>query len=292
MARRTDEGSADSDRTGTDASGGVALGPVAETLLIPLYGRAEIVRRGERLLADPRAVELVEAIDYDFARFDGLPSLVGAAWRTAVFDHWVEAWLDRHPAGTVVEIGVGLNTRYERVAAGRGRWIELDLPEAMALRRRYFADDERRRSVAASVLDDDWLDLAADTGPGPWLFVAEAVLGFLDADEVHGVLDRIARRLPGSTVAFDSWGAWMRENQEEHDAMSRVSARVRWFCDDPADIAGPVRGFDLVESVRLTEAPLAVLERLPADVAAGLAALSTDPQVRSYRLNLATVGAA
>jgi O-methyltransferase involved in polyketide biosynthesis len=33
--------------------------------------------------------------------------------RTAGFDEWVKGFLSRHPEGTVVEIGAGLNTRFE-----------------------------------------------------------------------------------------------------------------------------------------------------------------------------------
>jgi O-methyltransferase involved in polyketide biosynthesis len=34
--------------------------------------------------------------------------------RTAIFDMWVRSFVAAHPNGTVVEIGTGLNTRFER----------------------------------------------------------------------------------------------------------------------------------------------------------------------------------
>ncbi|MGW0609036.1 class I SAM-dependent methyltransferase [Streptomyces sp. NPDC002788] len=108
---------------------GADLGTVQETLLIPLYGRAVESRKKDAILTDPRAEEIVAAIDYDFARFDNLPSLTGAVLRTSLFDRWVTDFLAAHPAGTVVELGTGLNTRYERTDSGRARWFELDLPD-------------------------------------------------------------------------------------------------------------------------------------------------------------------
>jgi O-methyltransferase involved in polyketide biosynthesis len=48
-----------------------------------------------------------------------------------------------------VELGTGLNTRFERVDNGTVHWIDLDLPDTIALRRRYFADTERRQMVGA-----------------------------------------------------------------------------------------------------------------------------------------------
>jgi NADPH-dependent ferric siderophore reductase len=61
-----------------------------------------------------------------------------------------------HPAGTVVEVGAGLNTRFERLDNGTIHWVDLDLPDTMDLRRTFFSETDRRRMVAASVADDSW----------------------------------------------------------------------------------------------------------------------------------------
>ena len=45
------------------------LSGVAETLLIPLWARAEETKRSDALIRDDFAVRLVEQIDYDFAKF-------------------------------------------------------------------------------------------------------------------------------------------------------------------------------------------------------------------------------
>ncbi|WP_409468168.1 hypothetical protein [Streptomyces sp. HC307] len=68
---------------------GVRLGTVQETLLIPLYGRAVESRKKDAALRDARAEEIVASIDYDFARFDNGPSLIGTVLRTSLFDRWV-----------------------------------------------------------------------------------------------------------------------------------------------------------------------------------------------------------
>ncbi|MFF7602648.1 hypothetical protein [Streptomyces mirabilis] len=65
---------------------GVRLGTVQETLLIPLNGRAVENHKQDAALRDARAEEIVASIDYDFARFDNLPSLIGTMLRTSLFD--------------------------------------------------------------------------------------------------------------------------------------------------------------------------------------------------------------
>jgi O-methyltransferase involved in polyketide biosynthesis len=57
----------------------------------------------------------------------------------------------------VVEIGAGLNTRFERLDNSRVHWFHLDLPEAVRLRRGFFTDTGRRTTLAGSVLKPNWM---------------------------------------------------------------------------------------------------------------------------------------
>ncbi|MGW3974603.1 class I SAM-dependent methyltransferase [Streptomyces ardesiacus] len=265
------------------------LGTVQETLLIPLYARAAETRKEHALLRDPHAEEIVACLDYDFGRFDGLPSLTGALLRTLLFDEWVADFLSAHPRGTVVEIGTGLNTRYERVDNGLARWFELDLPDVIALRRRFFTDTPRRTMVASSVTDEAWTAEVSAGGDGPCLFLAEAVLPYLDEADVHRVVDLLADRFPGSLLALDTAGPGFFDTQEQHDALSRVEARMRWYCPDAGSRLTHWRpGTETVASHTLTSLPPALLARLPLPYRQMVSALTAQrlPQAEGYRLNL------
>jgi O-methyltransferase involved in polyketide biosynthesis len=267
---------------------GVRLGTVQETLLIPLYGRAVETRKQEPALRDTRAEEIVASIDYDFARFDALPSLVGTVLRTLLFDQWAGAFLTAHPTGTVVEIGTGLNTRFERVDNGRAHWFDLDLPDVIALRRSFFADEPRRRMIAASVTDDAWTATVRAVADGPYLFSAEAVLPFLDKPDVRHVIDLIAERFPGSRLALDTAGPGIIDTQDSHDALSKVDARMRWACENPADLTQWRPGARVLASHTLTSLPPQIHDSLPTGYRDMLAGLTEQrlPQVEQYRLTL------
>jgi O-methyltransferase involved in polyketide biosynthesis len=270
----------------------VLLGDVQETLLVPLYGRAVFTRQHPALIDDPRAVEMVEAIDYDFARFDGKMSLVGSVFRTRIFDRWVSRWLADNPTGTVVEIGAGLNTRHERLDNGTARWIEIDLPDVVDLRRRFFAENDRRSIVAASILDPNaWVPAVEATG-GPWFFAAEAVLIYLEPADVVDVLATIGTRFGGSPIGLDTWATWMADHQDDHDTIGAMDAEFRWFCDDP--VALEVLGVDVevVERFTFVDAPTELQALLPEGLREMLPALADDPQMRSYHQNLLTLAPA
>jgi O-methyltransferase involved in polyketide biosynthesis len=266
----------------------VSLGEVQETLLVPLYGRATMTEQGSALITDPKAVEMIAAIDYDFTPFDGTMSLVGSVLRTRIHDYWVERWLAEHPTGTVVEIGAGLNTRYERLDNGQTRWIELDLPDVISLRRNFFDDTERRTMLAASITSDEWIEPVLASG-GPWFFCAEAVLIYLQTEQVETILRTIAARFPGAVLSFDTWSAWMREHQEEHDTIGQLDAAFSWFCDDLANLAPRDVTLEVHDRVTFLEAPEAILDLLPPPLREALPSYAADPQMTAYHQNLVSI---
>ncbi len=215
----------------------VELGAVQETLLIPLFGRAAETRKARGLIHDPKAVEIVESLNYDFDKWKGQDALAGASLRTRIFDAEVQAFLDEHPEGTVVEIGAGLNTRYERLDNGRARWLELDLPDSMALRRRFFEDTARRTMISASFVDREWHDAVAQS-PGPYCFVSEAVIIYLEEALVREGIRNLADRFgDGSArLIMDTITGRLVETQGRRGIMKTMSpdSYYRWKCDDPA----------------------------------------------------------
>jgi len=236
------------------------LGAVQETLFIPLAGRARASRGRRPVLRDPKAVEMMASIDYDAAKYGRGAGGTVTVLRTAIFDFWVRAFLDEHPAGTVVEIGTGLNTRFERVDNGAVHWIDLDLPDTIELRRAFFADTDRRRMVAASVLDEAWLPIVAES-PGPYFFVAEGVLVYLPEDEVTAALSRIVERFPGALVALDTYSRRTYDQQHRMAAKRNIPARWAWACDDPRSLER--LGLRVVESSTITRPPGGLRRQLP-----------------------------
>jgi O-methyltransferase involved in polyketide biosynthesis len=239
----------------------VRLGAVQETLFIPLVARAREARRKRPVLRDPKAVQMVESIHYDAAKYGRGAGGSVTVLRTAIFDFWVRAFLARSPAGTVVEIGTGLNARFERVDNGLVHWIDLDLPDTIELRRGFFEDTDRRRMIAASVLDEAWLQIAAES-PGPYFFVAEGVLVYLPEDDVMRTLARMVERFPGAFVALDTYSRRTFDRQHQLAARRNIPARWAWACDDPRSLER--LGLRVVESTTITRPPGTLRSQLPA----------------------------
>lgn len=240
----------------------VDLGPIQTTLLIPLLDRAMETEKERPLLRDHKAVEIVSALDYDFEKWKNLSSQSGACIRARLFDDMVQEFLIQHPTGTVVEIGAGLNTRYERLDNGKAQWLEIDLPDSMELRRKFFKDTERRKMLAASVVDTDWYQQVLAL-PAPYCFVSEAVIIYLDKDVVEGVMRGLAQTFPGSWMLTDTLCKKMFENQHKHEIMKTLPKEswFRWHCEDPREVEA--WGATLERSMTFADAPDSVRAGFP-----------------------------
>ena len=126
---------------------------VAETLLIPLYYRAKESRRKNPILNDKVAEGLVDSLEYDYSRFDGAKlSEVGCVVRGWFFDRAVRRFIGKHADAVVVNVGCGLDTRFQRIGDGKAVFYDMDLPEVIALRRELIPEQPGNPYIAASLL--------------------------------------------------------------------------------------------------------------------------------------------
>jgi O-methyltransferase involved in polyketide biosynthesis len=186
----------------------VELGGVPETLLWTLYHRAVEARRPDAVLQDPKAVELVDRIDYPFEQRFGSGKLgQWQALRVRCFDREIRRFLAAYPDGTVVALGEGLETQFWRVDNGTVRWVGVDVPETVAVRARLLPDEPRRRSLAYSALDERWMD-EIDPSRGV-LVTAQGLLMYFEEADVHRLIRALAERFPGEALLFDAIPRWL-----------------------------------------------------------------------------------
>lgn len=187
----------------------VELEGVPETLLWNLYQRAIEARRSNSVLHDPKAVQLLDAIDYSFEERFGKASAILAqaqALRCLCFDREIQRFLSAHPQGTVVALGEGLETQFWRVDNGRVRWLSVDLPETVEVRRKLLPDSARLRTIACSALDERWMG-EVDTSRGV-LITAQGLLMYFQPAEVYRLIASCAQRFPGGALLFDTVPRW------------------------------------------------------------------------------------
>ena len=183
-----------------------------KTLLLPLWARARECRQINPIIVDHQAEQIVESLssttsykdcfnemDERFDKYYHLSQLI----RAKCLDDEVRGFLTTYPSGTIVNIGAGLDTTFARVDNGLLNWYDLDLPEVIALRRRYIPDTDRNTLIAKSVLDISWFEDIGNVENGV-MFVACGVLFFLQKDQVKQLFTELTDRFPGGEAAFDT----------------------------------------------------------------------------------------
>ncbi|MBE9189742.1 class I SAM-dependent methyltransferase [Gloeocapsopsis crepidinum LEGE 06123] len=215
----------------------ISLGATQETLLITLWARAVEASQPEPILFDPKAADILAQIDYDFEQFSkAKSSQMIVCLRSQTIDQWVKAFLNNNPAGTVVEIGAGLNTRFERLDNGTLNWFDLDLPDAIAVRRLYLEESDRRHFLSKSALEPDWIDAVKATTSNPPLFIAEGVLVYFSEEQVKMLLTMLADNFPGGFLAFDATSWLAVRYRRRFDAIKHTCAKFQWGIENIKEI--------------------------------------------------------
>lgn len=236
-----------------------------ETLLIPLWGRAQMSRAG--LFSDPDAEETVARLPYDFERLRiQKKTQVFMTLRAALLDRLTLHFLQQHPAGTVLALGSGLDARRCRLArqgATASHWYELDLPPVMALRQELSPIPSQPPQpgalhyLATSVTDPAWTQGLAFTPPV--LVLAEGLLMYLRPEEVAELLTRLAATFPGALLACDVYSPLTLRQMSRHQSLRQTQAQVHWaLASGPqgqAALEALCPGAKRLETLFLTDAP-------------------------------------
>ena len=183
----------------------IELGNVEITLLLPLWGRAvESLKKNSRL-TDKTSIDIIEKIDYDFSVIsENIHPITRFEWiaRSIHIDRTIRDFTLRYPKATIVNIGCGLDTTFERVDNGNLFWYDLDLPGVIELRRKFITESERRKFISCSFLDDRWLkDMHIEDNV---LFTAAGVLYYFEENQLREIFNKIVSAFPGSEFIFDA----------------------------------------------------------------------------------------
>ena len=203
----------------------IDLGPVQETLMLPLWARARETEKDNPIVCDTYAKNIVESIDYDFTQIEeGHMADHQGVWaiRAYNFDNIIKAFLGNNSSAVVVNIGAGLDTTFQRVDDGTVLWINIDLPDVVGMRQKLIReklipDLEREMTIAKSIFDFTWIDdISRWTKDRSILFMAAGVLIYFEAQEVEILLRKLTETYPSSHVIFDSvsWLTAWGQNRE------------------------------------------------------------------------------
>ncbi len=181
----------------------VKKGTVEETLLLPLWGRAYETQKSKPRMKDEKAVEIINKLDYDFSEIAKTQALSQHGWvgRSLHTDKLVKEFVEKYPEATIVNIGCGMDTTFSRIDNGKILFYELDLPDVMALRKNFYTDSDRHRSITSSCLETEYFkQIEVKNG---LLFLAGGVFMYFTEKQMQTFFKQIADYFPECELYFD-----------------------------------------------------------------------------------------
>ena len=204
------------------------LDGVSETLLIPLWARAVETKRPRPIVTDDLAVKIIKGIDYDFSKFaHAWKTQVGVSVRTKLLDRATAGFVKAHAEAVIVNMGAGLDTRFFRLQNSRVDWYDLDLPEVIRFKKRFFQESSNYRMIGKSVLDFSWLD-EVDAADRPVLIIAEGLLMYFKEAEVRALIDKLATAFPRAEMLVEMITPFIAKRSSMHDTVSQTGAEFKW----------------------------------------------------------------
>ncbi|MGV0742703.1 class I SAM-dependent methyltransferase [Mycolicibacterium sp. XJ870] len=236
----------------------VDLSGPPQTMLDMVYAKALDADSAQPVLGDTYAKQLMDQLDYDWAKSPVLRQrrrqVTSIAVRGAQFDLWAGRFLAAHPHAVVLHLGCGLDSRAFRLDSGPDvEWYDVDYPDVIALRERLYPARKHYHLVSSSVTDPAWLDAIPTDRPA--LLLAEGVSMYLPPDEGIGLLRRVVDRFPAGELQLDFWNRFgMRAQQKSNKVVRWSGSELGWAVDGPDEIVALVPGVRSTAAISVFEA--------------------------------------
>lgn len=214
----------------------VVLTKEMETLLIPLYGKAMQGRKRSPILIDPKAREIVENIDYNFVALK-IPKKTNTmmCMRAKLLDDFTIQYLEKKKDCAVYHLGCGLDSRNNRVNNTDVDWYDLDYPEVITIREKFYPETDKYHLIASSVTNWKWIKEIPVHHQNN-LVIAEGLLMYLREEEIKKLLFLLKEKLGNYTLVFDAFNTFTAKKVNNHPSIKKTKASIHWGIDDATEI--------------------------------------------------------
>ena len=208
---------------------------VNKTLYIPLYGKAYVSKKGV-ILDDKKAEEIWSKEQFELkgkSKSKWLAYYMGM--RAAVFDEWVGNELNQREFGNnsnivVVHIGCGMDSRAERVGNNIGQWYDVDFPEVIAERSKYYQETDTYHMYAADARKPDWIK---DLPIGEAVVILEGISMYFKPEEMQRLLKALTEHFHQVKVLMDCYTKKAAKVSKYKNPINDVGVTVTYGIDDP-----------------------------------------------------------
>ncbi|MBR0051943.1 MAG: class I SAM-dependent methyltransferase [Firmicutes bacterium] len=210
------------------------MNEVNRTLFIPLYGKASVSRKNV-ILKDPDAERIWAAESFPVQGRSASKWLAfNMAMRACVFDDWTDRMLEELPDALVLHVGCGLDSRCRRVTHPYRLWLDCDLPDVIAARRKYFAETDRYRMQELDACDPDQARALPDSVAA--VVVMEGVSMYLPEEKLRGFFTALQEKYKTLRILMDVYTGFGAKASKYKNPVNDVGVTQLYGIDDPGGV--------------------------------------------------------
>lgn len=203
---------------------------VNKTLYIPLFGKSLVSKKGI-ILHDVKAEEIWAAEGFS------LKGKSASKWlayymgmRSAVFDRWVRDRMKAMPEATVLHLGCGMDSRICRVGNSGHMWYDVDFPEVIEARRRYYPETEHYSMIGSDACAPDYLNR---TEGNCAIVVMEGISMYLPQKNLLRLLRSLNERFERVDLLMDCYTEFAAKASKYKNPINEVGVTQVYGLDEP-----------------------------------------------------------
>ena len=204
---------------------------VNQTLYIPLYGKSYVSKKG-LFLKDKKAEEIWEKEQFPLkgkSKSKWLAYYMGI--RAAVFDDWLREQLEKMEDAFVIHIGCGMDSRCIRVGTENHEWYDVDFPEVIGERKRYYAESDNYKMIAGDARDCDWLTAIEENKSA--IVVMEGVSMYLTVCEMQKLTNSLCNHFDNLMLLVDAYTSFAAKMSKRRNPVNDVGVTEVYGIDNP-----------------------------------------------------------
>lgn len=228
---------------------------VNKTLYIPLYGKAFVSRKG--IILSDRKAETIWESEGKNVPLKGKSKSKWLAYymtmRAAVYDNWLREQLSACNKAAVLHIGCGLDSRVERVGTNGHPWYDIDFPEVIEERRRWYSENDEYRMIGSDATDLSWLEQVPQYENA--VIIMEGVCMYMKTDELSALFAAMNRHFGSVSILMDCYTAAGARATEYKNPINDVGVTKVYGMDDPTVLTQDT-GIEYITEHEMTPQPM------------------------------------
>ena len=151
--------------------------------------------------------------------------------RSSVFDEWLKQQMTDVSNAVIIHIGCGMDSRIMRVGTENHKWYDVDFPEVIKERKRYYTESDNYKMIAGDARDCSWLTAIREKETA--IVVMEGVSMYLTVDEMRNLADHLCAHFKNLMLLVDCYTSFAAKMSKRRNPINDVGVTEVYGIDNP-----------------------------------------------------------